>query len=236
MDKYSIHARLYPIAISLLPLGVLHFAYFVEIHNHLKLFTSLVFYTALIYLLSQLGRDNGKRKEKALWNSWGGPPVEQLLSFENIEIDLHTKQRYHQKMLRLIPIEKDICVLKLTDEYLSTMYKSWSKYLITHTRDTKKFDLIYKELVNYGFRRNLWGLKSISISLLVLCIILNYLYNVYLFRFLNPVDFDFNFYITEVMLTTLLAFWTFIINRSWVKIPAFAYAKRLLESIDQLII
>lgn len=57
-----------------------------------------------------------------------------------------------------------------------------------------------------------------------------------MFRFLNPVDFDFNFYITEVMLTTLLAFWTFIINRSWVKIPAFAYAKRLLESIDQLII
>ena len=40
------------------------------------------------------------------------------------------------------------------------IYASAVSLLLEKTRDKKAFPLVYKELVSYGFRRNLWGLKA----------------------------------------------------------------------------
>ena len=46
-------------------------------------------------------------------------------------------------------------------------YQSCTEDLIRRTRDTRKFPLVFKGLTEYGFRRNLLGLKGFGVSLTV---------------------------------------------------------------------
>lgn len=234
MDKYSINARLYPMVILLLPLIIIGITYSIEMESYLNILSSLGVSAALSYFLAQIGRDNGKRKEKGLWGFLGGAPIEQLFSYQNNIIDEQTKTRYHNKMKTVIPLETDIDFSSSNKETQS-IYQSWTKYLITNTRDTKKFSLLFKELISYGFRRNLWGVKTFSILLILTCLVANYGYHMLSNKTYNPIDFSLGFQVSETILFCLLLLWIFIINREWVKIPAFAYGERLLETIDNLI-
>ena len=143
MDKYSINARLYPMAILLMPLIIIGIAYSIEMESYLNILSSIGVSAALSYFLAQIGRDNGKRKEKVLWDSWGGPPVEQIFSYQNSVIDEHTKTRYHKKMNKVVPAEHEIDFKSGTQAESKIVYQSWTKYLITKTRDTKKFSLLF---------------------------------------------------------------------------------------------
>lgn len=222
-------------AILLLPIVILGITFSIEMGSYLNVLSSIGITAALSFFLAQIGRDNGKRKEKRLWEFWGGAPVEQLFSFQNCEIDEQTKKRYHKKMETVMPLENEIDFSSATIEETKGIYQSWTKYLITNTRDTKKYSLVFKELINYGFRRNLWGLKSFSIFLILACITANFGYNFSVNESFNPLDYSLGFKVSEIILLCVMLVWIFIINRTWVKIPAFAYAERLLETIDNLI-
>jgi hypothetical protein len=50
-------------------------------------------------------------------------------------------------------------------------YEAYSNLPIEHTRDKKKFPLVFKELVNYGFRGNWWGMKPVGITVAISCIV-----------------------------------------------------------------
>ncbi len=41
-------------------------------------------------------------------------------------------------------------------------------YLRENTRDKEKFGLVYAELIGYGFRRNLWGMKKLGVTLSIM--------------------------------------------------------------------
>lgn len=233
MDKYSLNARIYPVVIFLLPLVIIGISYSIEYEEYLQVLTTLGISSALVYFLSNIGRDSGKKKEPSLWKKWGGMPTVQLLCYDNNIIDPITKRNYHKKMLKLSPIENSEIDFENVDlESVVDIYKSWTKYLISQTRDTKKYSLLFKENISYGFRRNLWGLKTISIILILLVLAGNFIFTEIGTGFQNFKDFSINFWISEVLLFILLLIWSFIITNKWIKIPAFGYAERLLESIE----
>lgn len=234
MDKYSLNARIYPIVIFLLPLIVLGISYSVEYEKYVQILSTLGITSALVYFLSNLGRDTGKRKEPTLWNNWGGMPTIQLLSYNNSTIDKITKKKYHNKLLDLSPIEESIDFENSELGDVSDIYRSWTKYLIARTRDTKKFSLLFKENISYGFRRNLWGLKPYSLVLLMISLISNYTWQISQIGLNNFFEYPLQFYISEGLIIILLLIWLFIITTNWIKIPAFAYGERLLESIETL--
>lgn len=232
MDKYSRNARIYPMIILLLPIVLLGLIYSWEYQSILQALTTLGVTAALTYLFANLGRDLGKKKEAELWEKWGGMPSAQLFSFQNNVIDRFTKQKYHSKMLQLSPVSKEYNFEK--DEYkaLEDVYISWTKFLISKTRDTKKYALLFNELISYGFRRNLWGLKKLSLISLTILIISNYLFQSFKMGVNEFIDFPVEFFITELILALLYFIWVFVFTTEWVKIPAVAYAERLLESIE----
>lgn len=233
-NKYSLYARLYPMIILFLPFIVIGIAFSIEYKNLLQILTTLGVTTALSYLFSNLGRDMGKRKENKLWDKWGGMPTVQLMNYNNSIIDIITKQRYHSKMMELLPVDRTINFVDANKKLLEDIYLSWTKYLITHTRDIKKYPLLFNENISYGFRRNLWGLKAISIILISLSIVFNYLFQAINHGFDKFIAFPIEFYISQTILFILLFFWIFVIKPNWIKIPAFAYAERLFEAIDSL--
>ena len=92
MDKYSLSARIYPVAILFTPLVVLGIAYSFKFESYIQVLSSIGLSTALIYFLSNIGRDYGKKIESKLWRSWGGMPTIQLLSWSNSIIE-HIKKK-----------------------------------------------------------------------------------------------------------------------------------------------
>jgi hypothetical protein len=233
-DNYTLRARFYPIVLLFFPFIVLGITYSLHFENYVAILSSLGILGALTYLFSQLGRDQGKKKERDLWESWGGAPTTQLLRRSNKTIDAYTKKRYHEKLMKLCPVNYNFSNESEHESASDEVYSAWTKYLIGRTRDVTQYPLLLKDNTSYGFRRNLWGLKPYAIGLLVTLIVTNYLFWAYKNSCLNPESFPVSFRYSSAALIIILLFWVLAINNRWVRLPAFSYAERLLESIDKL--
>lgn len=166
-DTYSLKARALPVYLTLVPVILL---LAVVIPGGLKLpiggVAALVF-VPISFLLGQVGADFGKRLEKSLWTKWGGPPTTRFLRHGNHEFNEVTRGRVHAKLRQLglhVPTREE---QEQDQRTTDTHYQSCTEDLIRRTRDTRKFPLVFKGLTEYGFRRNLLGLKAFGVSLTV---------------------------------------------------------------------
>lgn len=165
-DRYSFRARVLPVYITLAPVVLLLVALIPE---GLKLplggATAVVF-VPISFLLSQIGTDFGKRLEKRLWRDWRGPATTRFLRHGNHdEFDEITRDRVHNKLRTLglhVPRREEQEQDRLAAD---KHYESCTEELIRRTRDHQKFPLVFKGLVEYGFRRNLLGLKTFGLLL-----------------------------------------------------------------------
>ena len=167
LDKYSFSARVLPVYLTLAPV-VLFLAAVVP--EGLKLpigGAAAIVFAPISFFLSQVGADFGKRLEKGLWARWAGPPTTRFLRHGNPEFNEVTRGRVHAKLRQLgldVPTreeqEQDHCAADVH-------YQSCTEDLIRRTRDTGSFPLVFKGLTEYGFIRNLLGLKVFGVSLAV---------------------------------------------------------------------
>ena len=111
------------------------------------------------------------------------------------------------------------------------VYSAGTKLLINKTRDVKKFHLVYKENVQYGYCRNLFAMRLLGIAFslvgLTACLAAG------LWNSQSGENKIYSWVCLGVELL-FLGWWAFIINAAWVKVPAFAYAHRLLESAENI--
>jgi hypothetical protein len=235
-DNYSLKARYFPVIIFLFPIAVIGFFYSLQFDSIFHFLASLGVVGALTYLFSQLGRDQGKLKEPYLWKSWGGMPSIQLLRLRDPHFDKHTKQRYHQKLQTLCPVSTnpDTAMENDDPQAADDVYNAWTKYLISQSRDNKKFSLLYKENVSYGFRRNVWGLRPLAITFSMCLLIANYLFFTLTLNTFYPQSFPNSFIYSSLSIILIILFWLFIVTKPWVKLVAFSYAERLCECADNL--
>ncbi len=234
LDKYTIKARLYPSFLVLLPAFVLCLYYITNLERYYQYFTAAVSFGLFTFLLSQLGRDKGKANEPFLNSYFGGRPSIQILRHSNKYLDRITKERYHNLLKQKIEgIKIPSVIEELHDpEAADEMYESCATYLISKTRDTKKFYLLFKENISYGFRRNLWGMKIWAIQVILVSVIIHAFYSTKSFSV-------FNVFTTEdivlfLFLLFAMLFWLFIVTKSWIKATSFAYAQRLYEALNEL--
>jgi hypothetical protein len=234
--KYSLVARTYPIMILLIPLVITGSYLSVNFDNYYHFFTSIGLLGALSFLLTQLGRDFGKKKEHALWKSWGGMPTIQILRFNNDFLDDLTKKRYHLRLNELCPVEhiptKEL--EQINPSEIDKIYSTWTKFMISNTRDTNKYRLLYKENINYGFRRNLWGLKKIAICLILINICIITLFSGSKLGFNFFFQWTNEYFISLGLLLVILIFWILIVTKDWIKRVAFSYAERLFELTEKI--
>lgn len=234
-DAYSLKARVYPCTIVLFPCFLLAIIYVTNIEAYYHYFTSFAALGVFSFLLAQIGRDNGKKKEKGLFEFWGGKPTNMILRHSNDHLDVHTKKRLHTKLEQKIPNIK-IPTHEEEQENIQeadAIYDSCTKYLISKTRDSNKYSLLFKENINYGFRRNLWGMKTGALLIILICTLVHSLMATGIFTTISTVDLK-DWVLIGVFFLFLL-FWLFIVNREWIKMTAFAYAERLYETLDEQI-
>lgn len=235
LDPYSRQARLYPALIVICPIALLILVWFPALWTTFGAIVSVASSFGLVLLLAQIARDRGKTREGELYKSWGGKPSVALLRYADQRIDEQTKDRYRAFLKAKLPQ----LALPTRDEEQARpaeadrAYESVTAWLLTQTRDTKTFSILFRENVSFGFRRNLWGLKSIGIA--VAAIAGSASLAVILYRYWveqrTPSP---EIAIVTIAVWVLVLIWVALITPSWVRVPADAYGMQLLAACDTL--
>jgi len=234
LDSYTLGARVAPALLVGLPLVLSAVAWFPEEVLDWGGLWGLVTYCGFTVLLAQIVRDFGKRKEYNLFKSWGGAPAVRKLRHRHAE-NAVTLARYHENLSRLMPNLQipDPEAEEKNPQAADEVYESCCLFLREKTRDHTKFQLLFQENINYGFRRNLWAMKAIGMSFSALASVA--MAGAIYFNASQPASSTppATYACGGINLFLLLC-WLLCITRNWVKTAADAYAERLLGASDDL--
>lgn len=169
-DSYSRKARLYRALLTLAPLvcTILLLQDGLLGSQASESIVVLVVAFGGTFLLANLARSRGKILEGRLTTKWGGWPTTILPRHSDTTIDPYTKARYHQALTSLTKVdltEKGQEVVNRLD--CDHRYRAATTKLIELRRD-EKYDMLHQENANYGFRRNLLGLKTAATIILLI--------------------------------------------------------------------
>ena len=158
---------------------------------------------------------------------WGGIPSVSVFRHNDQILPNPAKIKYHEKLALITGIQAPSAFEESEDsDNADEVYRSWSDHLRAQSRDAKKFPLLFIENINYGFRRNLLGIKSqcllsslVGAALIVI-----------------PKRETYDFSQTEIATLGIISLYAltllFAVNANWVHTTATEYAKRLVETIS----
>lgn len=233
-DLYTWRARIVPTFLVFLPLAIAVFLWLPDILLIGRLAGVVLGPLGIAMLMAQIGRDRGYRKQPQLWRQWGGAPTTQLLRHRNTKTNPVLREKYHRKLRELQP---DIEIPTQEEEERDPqradhVYEACARHLITRTRDRNQFPLIFHENVNYGYRRNLWGMKLFGVLFTLVGLLACALHLWLNWKSTQRIAVE--AVVSGTINLGLLLFWLFWVTSGWVRIPGDAYAARLFESCDQL--
>jgi len=233
-DAYGRQARLLPALLLLFPLFVTVAIWFPALYQTAAGLIGLAVACGVTVLFGHLSRERGRRQERLLFATWGGKPTTIWLRFRDANLDHHTKTRYGEFLQGKIrgwkaPSEDEE---KRDPTGVDARYDTAVKWLLEYTRNRKRFPLVFKENISYGFRRNLFGLRSWGIALTILCATIN------LVALVKGYQTDGALSLPGVAsaLVSILALigWLGVVGPGWVRDAGDAYARVLLASCEEL--
>jgi hypothetical protein len=160
LDEYERRARLVPGLLAIFPVAIL-----LSVLSLRQLPTvSYVMGAAVLIgtpvVVADIVRQQGRKAEKTLWKSWGGPPTTAWLrlrdpSDNEVQRDLWRKAVAEVSGVELLSLRAEHANPSRADQAIATAIGQ----VRDRTRDTEKFKLLFDENRNYGFARNLYGVR-----------------------------------------------------------------------------
>ncbi|MDB6454201.1 hypothetical protein [Falsirhodobacter sp. 20TX0035] len=231
-DTYSLKARAFPALIAGLP--ALAFIFIIVPWDRLGLPQAIAVSMGaiLLYAFSDMARQRGKIVQAKL--EIGETPDQWLRG--NTDIPEISKDRFRayisSKLKQEAPSAEDE---KYNRQQANDFYRSAGTWLRDNTRDTSLFSLLFAENVTYGFRRNLLGLKPISLFFNLVVFL-----TCSLIIYLKPPYFSAQEQIVEKLIITMAAaflhsaYMVFAVNKDSVRDASKAYGRQLILSCDTL--
>lgn len=239
VDTYDLRARLFPGLLVLLPIAVFFYSVFGQKNPFFGATISLIIACGGPYALASIVRTRGQRAQERLYLLWGGRPTTILLRHRDKRLSTHTKKRYHELIAAKFNLEVPSLEQEQEDKSKAdSVYTAATDQLIALTRDSKKFPLVFKELVAYGFNRNGYGVRWIGTTVSLLTIALTIIHARIITLELLSIDIaaisgiSVENAVTLVVSTLLLSAWLFHFTGSTVKQSGFSYAERLHEALN----
>lgn len=238
-DPYDRKARLAPALFCALPLIISSVLLIPKVGAIWSAVGGLALYCGGAMFMTQAGRDRGKVLEPGLFESWGGKPSVAMLRHSDSRLTNVTKERYRNFLVRAVPglklasAEDERRDPRLAEEG----YESATSWLLTQTRDRARFALLFRENINYGFRRNVWALKpwalaldAVAITCLVFVVLDSWTGGV----LTNIESIGVEWWASLVWTAMHGLFYVFKVKNDWVHLAAEAYARQLLAACDAL--
>jgi len=243
-DPYDRQARLYPALLCLLPLFAVIALLYAPNVSALTQVVTLAVSCGGLFLMTNICREMGKRLEKRLFREWGGKPSTQILRHCDSLIDSVTKRRYHAFLAAKINSPfPDAEQEKHDPGKADETYQSGALWLLDHTRPDpgKQFDLLFRDNIAYGFRRNALGVKPLAITLAAVCLLWASLKEHVLFGASGKFfDWAALMQLSPAAIASLtvsgvmLLVWIFFFTTTSLRTSAFSFAQTLLRTCDVL--
>jgi hypothetical protein len=241
-DSYARQARLFPGLLMVFPPLMTVLAWFPQIllSNIGTTLLTIAVSCGLLYALGSWARTRGKNIEGALLKQWGGWPTTLKLRHAG-PLDSSTLARYHGFLRQNVPhweaptpADENTSSAKADGAYASAVM--WLK-----EKTRKGFPLVDKENAQYGFRRNLFGMRPIGVVVCVLAATAS----------LVAIYVQMHEFTTTALLVTssaqrseiwatiaidfvALIAWITVVNDRWVRQAGDQYADALLAACDHL--
>lgn len=239
LDRYDREARLRPALLCGLPLVASIVLLVPEFGVLWGSIGVVVVYCGGSILLIQIGRDLGKVLEERLYQAWGGKPSATMLRHNDSRLPKPTKDRYRTFLNNAVP---GLTLASLQEEeenpeQADARYDSANRWLLEHTRDHVRFNLLFKENMNYGFRRNLLALKPIALGMDAIAFILLICMAVasWIDQFAGTIPaLPEEWWASAVLTAGHTLLFVAYIRADWVRMAAETYAQQLLAACDSL--
>lgn len=232
-NPYVWRARLQPAMIVALPVGLAVLAWSPGGVAGWGVVWSFFVFCGGTALMAQVARDRGKTREFWLFKRWGGKPTTRLLRHRDSR-NMVLLSRRHARLQELvagvqIPTAKQE---EKNPAKADQVYDSCTAFLLEKTRDKKQFPLVFEENCNYGFRRNLWGMKPLGIltsaaGTAAVAVLVTLAHRNHSTPALSAI-------ICGIINSLLLMGWIAWFTPEWVRIPAEAFAERLIAACEVL--
>jgi hypothetical protein len=232
-DAYDRKARLYPALLVSVPVVFTVVAILSVKLSALQSAGVALVGCGGVFLLAQLARDPGKKGEPALFARWGGMPSVAIFRHRDTRLDAITKARYHKRLAAVVegapapsPAQE-----QADPTAADQVYRAWSTYLRVRSRE-RSDTLVFRENVNYGYRRNVLGLRLVGITTSALSCAFTLAWSYIEYRRIGA--------IRDELLGAgglglgFLLLWAFRFSAGWVRVPAEAYAERLAETAESV--
>jgi hypothetical protein len=230
-DHYSFRARLQPAFLALVPIAVGVMAWAQPGARWVTALWSLLGAAGFTFFLANVARNRGKSIEPKLWASWGGAPTTLLLRHRG-EANPVLRERWHQQLAKLVGRPMPTAAEESEDPAAAdALYEAGTKLLIGKTYDTKAHPFVYRDNVNYGFCRNLYGLRGLGIAASLLGAAVSVGAG---FWFLVHGKAQLLPWASAATCVAMLLWWIFTVTASWVKLPAMNYAQHLFAAAEKL--
>lgn len=234
-DRYNREARLAPALLCALPAALVLFGWFPELRSVGPALVSLLGFCGGVVWLSHLARDRGKIIEPQLFAAWDGMPSTAMLRHRDTRLPVPLKARYKACLRRHLP---DLAFPSVEEEKqdpiaADAIYEAAGAWLLTQSRDRKRFGLLFEENVNFGFRRNFRGMKPVALFVGIASLVFSF--GVAWTGYerggdLPPLEAS----IATGLVATYILFVAVRVNNAWVRIPAEALGRQLLATCDSL--
>ena len=239
LNPYDRKARLRPALLCALPVFVSVVLMIPDFGPIWAAVGGLILYCGGTMFLTQIGRDRGKALEPMLFQLWGGKPSVAMLRHRDTRLPKSTKKRYHAFLNRAVPGLK---LASLKDEQESPEkaddgYEGATSWLLANTRDRELFDLIFRENINYGFRRNIWALKpwAFVVEGLAIFLVAVIVYNSWTGEIATTIQtIGMQVWMSVALIIVHIFAFSFKIRRKWIQLTAESYAQQLLAACDTL--
>lgn len=240
-DPYDRQARLYPSLLVVAPIPVMLVCLYGAGAIVGSTIVALLGSCGIAFVLGRVAREAGKRIEPKLYEAWGGAPTTQVLRHRDQRYDPHTKQRFHAVLGRGLKIAMPTREQEDADPTAADdLYRAATTWLIKQTRDTKKYPLVFKENINFGFQRNALGLKPWGLLVCILCVVWA-LMHAEVFS-LEPLHLSVSaahalspaIRVSLLISAAIALIWIFLVTRAAARRVGFAYAERLIEASDSM--
>jgi len=162
-DEYELRARVFPAVIVTLPAVVTAYTFVPGLRSFGGIACGTILESAFLFLLARIARDRGKRIQDRLYAKWGGKPTTAMLRHSDQRLDPFTKDRYKRTLSKAFDLSFPTRQEEAADAARADqIYDSAVKALIEKRRG-KAHRLVFAENCNFGFIRNLLGLKGIGL-------------------------------------------------------------------------
>lgn len=233
-DDFVFQASVMPVLTAMFPVIVL--GIFKGLIYKSILDTSIYVFVILIFLTfaAKVARECGKRFENAMYRKLGAAPATIVMRYADSHIDEVTKTRYHKILNKTIegidlPLSRED-----ENETSDSMYGSAMSYLSSYAdanRDTES--VVYQELKEYIYWRNIYGCKWFSVAVYVFTavreVILNEAFSIKE-MFVKP----YPEYVAVLLMLMGIVVMCACVKKGVVRRKAFNYAKALAGICERL--